>query len=785
MALYDGQIDDFNVIFRKLAKYWKVFPISILFFVSLGVIYNKLAEPIYEIGAKVVVHERQRNIADPTSFLPGSELFSGRNTFHNSLLTLQARPLLEKVLNKLNFSVMYYEEKLLYNENLYTSSPFEVIIDKNHLQMTNVVFNVEVLSASEFVLSAKNEECMLYDFQKERNDREVANFEMSQKFNFGKTIESEYFKFTVLLKEGVALEEVSANDYFFDVKGKTQLVGELKEQLTIEPANVDGTVVNVLLKSNNARMGIDFLEQYVVTIIEDNLDRKNYIAHTTIDFIDNQLSQVFDSLNLAEKSLQEFRTQKQVIDVGMKASQIYDNLNALMAEKEEKESHLQYLEFLNSNFNKDDDFTDYSLTILSDLNNQVLNDLLNEYVDLVGRKRHLIENRQDKSPQLRELNFQTNNLKKTILVNLQYAVEAARIELQRTNGKVASLNSELNRLPETQRNLVTYERNFNLNDATYTYLMEKRSEAQIAKASNLPDYEVFDFPAIEDQASPNTTRNLVLAVFLALILPTFLILIYEAYFEKTSDVDDFKSTFNMFSLGQIYHHSGDAMKIFGEDQGITAESFRKLRTNLGFHGWSDKKRGKIIMLTSTLPGEGKTFCSYNLAFSIAKSGKKTILLDFDLRKGDLTEKYYTRNGHAGISELLSGQAEYGDIKKDTAKNGLTILPSGPLPPNPSELIDSEENRVFLKRLKEEYDYIIVDTAPVTVTSESIFLAGLADLVMIVLRVNYTLKKDFRRTLDEMEGKFGQKVSVILNGMKMSRSSYYQYASYYSRSKDKK
>lgn len=733
----------------------------------------------------MVVHERQRNIADPSSFLPGSELFSGRNTFHNSLLTLQARPLLEKVLNKLNFSVMYYEEKLLYNENLYTSSPFEVIIDKNHLQMTDVVFNVEVLSASEFVLSAKSEECMLYDFQKERNDREVANFEMSQKFNFGKTIESEYFKFTVLLKEGVVLEEVSENDYFFDVKGRTQLVGELKEQLTIEAANVDGTVVNVLLKSNNARMGIDFLEQYVVTIIEDNLDRKNYIAHTTIDFIDNQLSQVFDSLNLAEKSLQEFRTQKQVIDVGMKASQIYDNLNALMAEKEENESHLQYLEFLNSNFNKDDDFTDYSLTILSDLNNQVLNDLLNEYVDLVGRKRHLIENRQDKSPQLRELNFQTNNLKKTILVNLQYAVEAARIELQRTNSKVAILNSELNRLPETQRNLVTYERNFNLNDATYTYLMEKRSEAQIAKASNLPDYEVFDFPAIEEQSSPNTSRNLVLAVFLALILPTFLILIYEAYFEKTSDVDDFKSTFNMFSLGQIYHHSGDTMKIFGEDQGITAESFRKLRTNLGFHGWSDKKRGKIIMLTSTLPGEGKTFCSYNLAFSIAKSGKKTILLDFDLRKGDLTETYYTRNGHAGISELLSGQAEYDDFKKDTAKNGLTILPSGPLPPNPSELIDSEENRLFFKRLKEEYDYIIVDTAPVTVTSESIFLAGLADLVMIVLRVNYTLKKDFKRTLDEMEGKFGQKVSVILNGMKMSRSAYYQYSSYYSRSKDKK
>jgi len=785
MAIVNEHSNDFKIIIHKFGKYWRLYLGSLALFMILGVLYNKFAEPRVNIGAKIVVHESNRSMIDPSSFLPGSELFSGRNTFQNSLISLNARPLLEKVFDKLNFSVQYYRQRPLYNENLYNAAPFQVILDKNHLQLTGREFYIEILSDSKYKLSAEADEAMLHNFVTASNEQEVLDWELEKVFTFGETARNENFKFTMLLKEGINLKKVMGRKLFFVINSNRQLVNAYKDNLTIEAAQLDATAININLIANNYRQGKDFLDSYVETIIDSDLQRKNHIAFSTIDFIDQQLNEVFDSLSLAEQSLQDFRTQRQVIDVNMKASQIYDNLQAMGVERDRIEAHVNNLEFLNDNFKKGSDVTEHSVTVLSDLNNQVLNDLLNEYIGLIGRKNHLIENRQAKSPQLRELTFQISNLKKTILVNLQYDLDASRLALQQTRNKMSTLNAELDKLPETQRNLTTFERNFRLNDAIYTFLIEKRSEAQIAKASNLPDYEVIDYPAFEGYQAPKKTRNLVFMVFWALLLPTIYILVHESFFEKIADIEDFRINFNAPVLGQIYMHPNGAKNMFENDKDdkhqITAESFRKLRTNLGFWGWPQENEGRIILLTSTMPGEGKSFCSFNLAHSLAALGKKTVLLDFDLRKGDLSENYFTENSD-GISRYLSGQVELNAIIKKTDNKNISYIPAGPLPPNPAELVDSEESREMLKKLREKFDYVIVDAGPVSVTAESLSLGQLADLVIMIMRVNYTLKHEFKEILTEMDSSLGKKVSVLLNGVKISRNRYYSYSAYYMKNK---
>ncbi|MCU4157958.1 polysaccharide biosynthesis tyrosine autokinase [Carboxylicivirga sp. A043] len=786
MSTDTEQINDLKSIVNKLTKYWKLYLASVAIAVCIGVFYNKFSEPLVNIMSKVVVHENGRQSVDPSSFMPGSELFSGRNTFQNSLISLNARPLLEKVVEKLNFSVFYYQRKLLYDQNLYTSSPFQVILDKNYLQLTGVEIEIDILSKELYSLSCEVEVAPLHNFLTGKNEQEVLDWEFHHTYRFGDPVENENFNFTILLKDGVDVEKLIGKKYYFLSRSNRQLVNDYKDNLLIEATQIDATAVNISLVANNYQQGKDFLDRYVETIIEHDLQRKNHIAFSTIDFIDEQLDEVYDSLSLAEQSLQDFKTRRQVVDVSLKAGQIYDNLQVINTEKDQMEAHISNLEFLNENFQNDKDFSAHSVTVISDLNNQVLNDLLNEYINLIGRVNHLMENRQAKSPQLRELNFQISNLKNTILVNLQYELDASRLALQQLEQKLRTLNSELNSLPETQRNLTSFERNFRLNDEIYTFLIQKRSEAQIAKASNLPDYEIIDYPAYEEMKAPKEARNIVLMIFLGLFVSTVYMLIHEAYFEKVSDIDDYRLGFESPVLGQIYLSSNGHKRLFEENdsQPIAAEAFRKLRTNLGFWTWQHEKKGRIILFTSTMPGEGKTFCSYNLGHALGALGKKVVILDFDLRKGDLSHNFFGSKKH-GISEYLSSQVDLDEVIETREGSNVHYISTGPLPPNPSELVESEECREMLQELRKKYDYIIADTAPTSVTAESLSLGQVADLVMVVLRVNYTLKKEFTEVLNELENSLGKKVTVLLNGVKASRNRYYNYSSYYLKQNQKK
>jgi len=783
MGFENDQTNDLKSIIHKLSKYWKVYMFSVLFSVVIAFVYNRYSEPLVKIGAKVVVHEDNRASIDPSSFLPGSELFSGRNTFQNSLISLNARPLLEKVVDKLNISVFYYKEGLLYDENLHTSSPFEVILDKNYLQVTGVEFKIKVLSEEMYAIEVETEEAGLHNFISGVNEQEVIDWEFKHTYRFGDPVKNENFNFTVLLKKGSNIEDIIKEDYLFVIRSNRQLVNEYRGNLLVEATQIDATAVNVSLVANNYKQGKEFLDKYVETIIEHDLQRKNHFAFSTIDFIDEQLNEVFDSLSLAEQSLQDFRTSRQVVDVNLKAGQIYDNLRLMGVERDQMEAHVNNLRFLNDNFQKDEDFSAHSITVMSGLNNQVLNDLLNEYISLVGRQNHLIENKQAKSPQLRELSFQISNLKNTILVNLQYEMDASSQALVQLQQKMSRLNAELNRLPETQRNLTTFERNFRLNDAIYTFLIQKRSEAQIAKASNLPDYEVIDYPTFEGREAPKTVRNYILLIFLGLLIPTFYVLIHESYFEKIGDIDDFRFNFDVPVLGQIFLNPNGNKNLFENEKEnvITVESFRKLRTNLGFWGWPHDDQGRIIVFTSTMPGEGKSFCSFNLGHSLAALGKKTVVLDFDLRKGDLSQNYFGNHDN-GISKYLSGQVALDDIIETTDNKNIDYISAGPLPPNPSELVDSDDSKAMLLELRKKYDYIIVDAGPVSVTAESLALGRMADLVMVVMRVNYTLKNEFKEVLRELEDSLGKKVTALLNGAKVSRNRYYNYSAYYMKQK---
>lgn len=768
------------MIIAKVLRYWYLYPICIIVFVALGYAYQKYSQPVYNVGAKIVVHQQERGTIDPTRFFSGYELFSGRTNFENSLITLQSRPLLEKVFQKLDFNVAYFRQELFYEREVFNNVPIQIVLDRNSPQLTNTKFSLKILNSKQYELKLEEAEGAVYDFSKEAVIESVSGLSMTKKFRFGDVVESENYKFVVLLKEGNDIKKSMKHDYSFEIKSNQQLASDYYGRLSLMPTSRDASAINVTMVTYNVKKGLAFLEAYLNTVIEDNLENKNHIAQSTVAYIDKQLSEVYDSLDVAERSLQQFQSQEQVLDVSMKASQIYESIRQIELEKSSKESQIQYLKFLNDSFSSGKEDTEYSLTTVSDLGNQVLNDLLNEYISLTARKRQLIENNQEKSPRIKDLDFQIKNLRNTILVNLEYAYDAANNELSRINRRMNSLNAQLNTLPETQRNLVGYERNFRLHDATYIYLMEKRAEAQIAKIANLPDYEVFDYPSFAGVQSPKRMRILLFMIFLGLLIPTIFILIYETFFERFNDVEDFQLEFKLPVMGQVFKVPGGNKQLFEDKElGIYQEAFRKLRSNIDFFNWKHD-RGRVLLVTSTIPGEGKSFCSYNLTSAFAALGKKTLLLDFDLRKGGLSHDFFDDKERGyGMTEVMSKQKELKDVIK-TAENGMAFdyITCGAFPPNPSELIENENTEKILEHLRKQYDFIIIDSAPVSLTSEGSVLSKFSDMVLYVLRMKHTMKKDFKSAINELKVE-DHKTSVVLNNIKVSRQKYY-YGNYYSK-----
>lgn len=769
--------DDVRNVTRRLLKYWKLYPVFLVLFVGLSFVYIKTQPRIHEMSAKLVVHVRERGVQDPTAFIPGSELFAGRNNFENSLLTIQASPIIREAVTKFNSRIEYYKSTFFNDVELYNASPFNVVMDGSFPQLVGVSYNLEVLSPERFRLTIQKGSGGVYDFINQVFTRRVEGLDFSVLGEFGKPLESDFFKFTIFWEDESVPEE--DNLFKFRILTDDQLVAAYKSRLTLEPANLNGTVINVRYRTGNSKKGMDFLEAFLETVIENNLERKNHIANSTIEYIDQLLESVSDSLKRTEQTLQRYQSARDVMDVSQSAERLYNELSRVRDQKQEFESRVDYLRYLSEQISKDDNYTEYSMSAVMALNNNSLSILMEEYISLVGQRTRLIENNQTKSPLLSQVEARISNLRKTIRENVRYSLNIAEQDLRKTETRLAQIDEQIRQLPETQRNLQTFSRDFRLNDETYTYLMQKKAEAQIARASNLPDYEVFDPPSYAQLVSPKSKKITGFAVFLALLSATVLALAYDNIFGKVKDEKDFLDLDDdVRFLGEILH-TRSIKKLMGENQfSSQAESIRTLRSNLlAFckDGSPQTKSSELILITSSVQGEGKTFTSYFLARFLARLNRPTLLIELDLRRPRLISAYAPELNHKpGLVDYVHGEADLKSIIYPSAEENFYLIPSDKIPPNPSEILESEKFREMLEEVKSHFDFVILDSAPLIV-ADTRSTIPLADVVLMVTRAGYTPLNVMKKTLQNMKEFKVRKVGLVLNDVSMGLNRrYYNY-----------
>jgi capsular exopolysaccharide synthesis family protein len=505
------------------------------------------------------------------------------------------------------------------------------------------------------------------------------------------------------------------------------------------------------------------MEEY----IQQGLDFKNQTVEKTIEFIDQQLGFISDSLTIAESKLESFRLSNKLIDLSSEGSAIKTKLEDYTKEKITVGLQKQYYDYLSDYLNTKNESGEIVSPSVMGVTDNMLITLVEELSSLQLQKKQIRYNFSGNQPAITLIDSKIDDARKALDENVRNSIINVERTLKDIDGRITSVEGELNKLPGTERKLINIQRKFDLNNTVYTYMLEKRSEAGIAKASNVSGNRIIDraeaFNA--EMIAPKKNRNYLIALLLGFLLPGLYIIIVEQFQNKILDKKDIEKGTRVPVIGFIGHNnSKNEIPVISKPGSALAESFRSVRTNLRYYLNGENKA--VISVTSAISGEGKTFVSLNLATVIAMLGKRTLLVGLDMRRPRLN-KLLGSSDYKGLSNFLIGESDFESIINRTEGSDLHFISSGPVPPNPSELIESERMKEFMRQAKEKYDYIILDTPPAGMVSDAMLLGFYSDVNIFVIRQRFS----FKSTLDLIQSIFDKKelknLTIAINDIHIS------------------
>lgn len=765
-------------LINSFKKYWLIYVGCLVLALLIAFVKNNTKLPVYESMAKILINEGNNSVARQTSqFLSNMDMFSGGKTLENEIQLLGSAPLIEESLKNLDLSISYYKKSSVKISELYKSSPFLVSINIEHPQLIDYIIQITILDSETYRLKIKGKDIELFSLQTNSTINRIPKIKTDIICKFGDNVTHEYFDFKLLLNKNSNDEFLDAGKYFFVINKPKTILRSFQNRLVIEPNDAQSSVANLTIRSTAPARDIDFLTSLIQAYLEQDINKKNYSSVRAIEYIDDQLNIIGDSLKTAEQNLQNFRRSNQVIDLSQKSGLIYEQIQELQRQKAALNIKYKYFVYLQEYFTNNQEITDIIAPSSMGVSDPLFNNLIQELIQLNNEKNNLIENNQEKSPYLRQIMVRIENLKNTITENINYMLKSAEMEMDDANQQMGELNGEVNKLPYTERLLLGYEREFNLNDEIYTFLMQRRAEAQITKSSFLPDAELVEPPSIKGNGpvAPKKRLNYVIAFLFGLIIPLTVLRMKDLLDNKIHGKEDIEKEIKLPILGQVYRNNKNIDNIIQKfPKSHIAESFRMIRNSLNY--FLGKHEKNTIVITSTYAQEGKSFIAMNLAGSIALTGKSTILVACDLRKPSLGARFNIAEDK-GLSSYLSNQNTLDDVIRHTEIAHLDIIVSGPVPPNPSELISSETIDILIQDLQKKYDFIIMDTPPVGIVSETYVVMNKADLNIFIIRKDVTPKSECISILKDLHNRKFKNLSIILNDITLLKKSKYGYQYY--------
>ncbi|MEM6845364.1 MAG: polysaccharide biosynthesis tyrosine autokinase [Bacteroidota bacterium] len=770
---------DVRIVIRKLIRKWYWFAISLFITLSLAALYLYVTAEEYAVATTIQL--KDQSLGDKGTaqekFLSGFELLESDAELEDEMGILTSYSTIRQSLENLGFEVSYYryQPELKWvatkvGEEVYPA-PFIIELDTTGMQLLYTPIHISFPDDQHYriTLEANGNPLWVQDMSTDQVVAQNTEIVLDTTLLNNQLLQLPYLNFSLKISNPAQLIDEDAN-YYLNLQSLGDLTDSYQRSLRVETISENSNIARLSISSPIPSKEIAFLNQLTEVYITNDLAKKNRLGERTIEFIDYQLASVADSLQDTEGSLEDFRAQNQVIDVGVTSQNLTEQLFTL----EEKQAQLsvqnEYYKYMAKYLASNDNITDVVAPSSVGIQDELLNSLLIQLSNLNEEKVAKDYSSNPNNPVLRVVERKIQNTKQALIDNIDNLISSNNIALRENNRRVANIQQTMRELPQNERNLTDIERRFTFNDNIYNYLLQKRAEAGIAIASNVPDKTVIDVPRqLRKKAdSPNKLFILLLALMTGFIVPAGLIFIKDFFKVKVESDEQLSVWTDIPVIERIARVKEKEKQLTYGSESYLAHTFRYIRHHVDFLRLSQEV--KTVGITSAKSGEGKTFCALNLATSFASAGRKILLIDADLHYPMLAQKLNIGE-QPGLSDYLFRAQQQANIISHS--QNLDVLTAGTQQKNPSDLLTTAHLPQLLSSLKKEYDLLILDTPPVGMIADYLLLSKCIDYTLLLVRDGFSTKEEVQR-LDRLVKRHALRTGILYNGVPLTE----KYTGYY-------
>ena len=730
--------------------------ISIIVFCSLilAVIFAYFSPNIYKSSTSLEIVSNKAAKTGNTDMLTMAFGISNNN-IDNELEILKSRFIAQKALNTVSIGTRYFTINNYKELELYKNSPFVVEVDYLDDKMLGKKIKIIPLNDTTFRLEIlpKTSEKLKLQLSLLSSDNITPTY--SQTHEYGRSVTTPWGKFTV--KRSFKLKN---KVYAFSYMPNKNMYPFIANKLSVSPSSKLGSIVTISFEDNVAERAKDVLTAITEAYLEQEIDSNKEEADKTLSFIDFQLESMNKELQASASSLNKYKSENQLINLESKAELAATELSTLESEFYAQNIELELLENLYTHISNNKDIS--SLSLQSFEQNNDINNLFTELQIRETKKKSLLIEFTEFHPDVLKLTEEINNLKNVIKNTVSNKLLTVKNRKRQLLYVINKHKQTLRALPEQEKQLASLTRNYMVDEKIYSYLLEKRAETAILKASTVSKTRVVDGALVNHEPiKPKRAFIVLVGIILGFILGAIIAFSRNAFNTKLFRLEDLEKLTNVPIYGSI-------PLVNKKDKQPFYEALRVLRTNLQFTQSKRANKAKIISITSSISGEGKTLLSVELSKILAQGEKKVLLIDLDMRKSRLQKHFKVSNQH-GVSTYLAEKSYKEEIVQQTELVNLNIITGGPIPPNPSELLILSTFSKFIEELSEEYSYIILDTPPIGLVTDAMTPLMLSDVALFVVKADYTPKNLIVSINKMIEDKSFNQPGFIFNGAKSDKN----------------
>ena len=735
-------------IFLRYRKYLPYVLIAVIIGAALGYLKIRYSTPIYETKASILIKNENKYRSDENSKFMDLFMSGGDQNIINEQEILKSRPLVSRVVNSLNLQISYYNKGRVRTSLLYKDVPFTLNIIKLTDTLQNFALHLNAISDAKFILDGDKTE-----------------------YSYGQPFHLKNGLFTITRNNSINFNSFGSREFDIIYSSLSNTVESIVAGIKVQRSQDFSNILEITSQNENPALSRAIIDMLMIEYGNVNIEDKNRIAVNTLNFINDRLDSLGAELGGVESDLQKYREKNQAIDLEQQSGFYLENLKDVEDLIRKQAINLKIVDYLIDYIRSSENIYKIVPSNLG-IEEVTLLPLFTAYNEKILEREAYLKNTPEKNIIIQNLNTQIDKLKQDILENLNNVRKSYAISQNDLERRNSSLSAQIQRVPGTAKGLLEITRQQKIKEELFLFLLKKKEETAISSASTIANSRVVEPPISTSFPVKPSSGPIYLSYILgALATVMAIIVLIELLNDKVKTRRDIERITESPILGEVSHTSivKNALVVETNSRSIIAEQFRILRTSLQYVLKDSKS--PVVLVSSTFSGEGKSFIATNLAAAVALTGKRTVILEFDIRKPKVLAGLDIRH-LVGVTNYIVGNASIDDIivRVDKVEN-LFVIPCGPIPPNPAELLLDEKIESIFNYCKQHFDFIIVDTAPMGLVSDALVLSKYANCCLYIIRQRYTYLKQLEFIDELYRSKKLRQLALIVNDVKSGVGGY--------------